>query len=89
MNYTSQLKGWAVDRLIEFYKSNQDYNQKGRPVPRTLDNLLDDATKLVGFCYVLEEDINELRNRLADLEHNQETLNAIKMRPASNAQGNA
>lgn len=58
MNYTSQLKGWAVDRVIEANKS-KDIGA---------EEIIKEAQKLVDFCYVAAEDLAQARALVARLE---------------------
>lgn len=88
MNYTSQLKGWATDRVIEFYKHNErsTLDAAGNAVidPRTTDDLIKDAEKLVAFCYCPEEELADLHKRIAEIEYATAQAEAIAMKPASN-----
>lgn len=51
MNYTSQLKGWAIDRVIELAKANGD-----KP---DLDAVMKQATALADYAYVPERDFKD------------------------------
>lgn len=73
MNYTSQLKGWAVDRVIQNKKSG--YEDVGL--------LIRDAQALVDFCYCPEEEVAYLEGRLAELDHEAKRKAAEAMIPAT------
>jgi hypothetical protein len=79
MNYTSTLKGWAVDRVIELQKHNAAISGA-----RTVDELLEDAQKLVDYTYSIEEDIAQSYARINELEARKEQIEALKLVPASN-----
>lgn len=58
MNYKSQLKGWAVDRVIELAKANAT-----KP---TLADVMDEATRLAKYAYVGEEDFKDACQRVVE-----------------------
>lgn len=61
MNYKSQLKGWAVDRVI----SN---NGKGKPL--SLEQLMKDADTLAEYAYVAREDLESTAKDMFELVRN-------------------
>lgn len=65
MNYKSQLKGWAVDRVIEFYKV------AGLAAPKEatalLGKLKSDADDLAAYAYVPREDLESTAKELFEL----------------------
>lgn len=77
-SYSSKLKGWATDRVIELYKSTETTG-------KTVDDVITDAEKLVAFCYEAQEEVEMLREQLAELEHNIALVDAVNMPPASNS----
>lgn len=66
MNYKSQLKGWAVDRVIEFYKVNGKPTLEIKQGP-SLDILMADADKLSAYAYVPREDLESTAKELFEL----------------------
>lgn len=74
--YTSNLKGWAVDKAMLMGKRDG--------VIMTVKQVLEDAEKLFDYCYSPIEEIAYLEQRLAELDYNQQTKKAIEMTPASN-----
>lgn len=64
MNYKSQLKGWAVDRVIELYKA------EGKLVGRPLDVLMKDADVLADYCYIPVKDLESHAEDLFELVRN-------------------
>lgn len=58
MNYTSQLKGWAVDRVIQA-NSSKDISA---------EDIIAEAKKLADFCYVAAEDLAQARALVERLE---------------------
>ncbi len=79
--YTSTLKGWAVDRAIKMLGNDTLGVESLLDVT---DEVILAAQKLVDYCYNPQEEIDVLQQRLADLEHSQATKAAIEMPPASN-----
>ena len=73
MNYTSQLKGWAVDRVIQNKKAGYD----------DVGHLIADAQALVDFCYCAEEEITYLEGRIAELTEEAKRQAAVAMVPAT------
>lgn len=63
MNYKSQLKGWAVDRIIELWKAS-------KPSDASLDVLKDQADDLASYAYVPREDLESTAKDLFDLVRN-------------------
>lgn len=52
MNYPSQLKGWAVDRVIEAVKA--------KIIPASdLQGLMEAADDLAEYCYVPDKDLQD------------------------------
>ena len=76
--YTSQLKGWAVDRVIELYKLDKD-------AKRDVEQLKADALKLVEFAFCEEECERVIRENIEQSEYDQKVAEALAMKPASNA----
>jgi len=62
MNYKSQLKGWAIDRVIELAKANGS-----KP---TLGEVQKMATELADYCYVPREDLESTAKDLFELVRN-------------------
>jgi hypothetical protein len=60
MNYKSQLKGWAVDRVIEAQKA-------GIVKVGSMDALRLAALDLMAFAYQGDEDFNDTVQRIAGL----------------------
>lgn len=60
MNYKSQLKGWAVDRIIELQKVSA-------AGIATTDDLIREADKLAQFAYVLDEDLDSTAKQFLEL----------------------
>lgn len=79
-DYSSQLKGWATDRVIELFKANSPLGA----TPKSVDDIIADARKLAEFCYSPEEDLQNLAKRYEELSHDVERAKAIAMKPASN-----
>lgn len=74
--YGSQLKGWAVDRVIQLRgKAGETIN---------VDEVTKDAQKLVDFCFVKEEARADLERQLHELDNAEKLAAAIAMEPASN-----
>lgn len=77
-SYTSQLKGWAVDRAINIYKD------------KTIDAdaIIGEAQKLVEYCFNPVEEIETLQRELdqkrEQYEAEQEYKVAMELAPASN-----
>lgn len=80
MNYKSQLKGWAVDRVIEFWKASPGGEFKGdfdkpesvvhvTPV-RDLSELKKQADDLAAYAYVPREDLESTAKDLFELVRN-------------------
>lgn len=59
MNYKSQLKGWAVDRVIEMYKAGG--------VQPSLKAVMADAVELAAFAYVDSEALEDCAKTMFDL----------------------
>lgn len=59
MNYKSQLKGWAIDRVIEWVKAT---NGK-----LTMDGIKEEAMKLADYCYVADEDFKDTSRALVEI----------------------
>lgn len=51
MNYKSQLKGWGIDRALEFYKLSGS--------APSLEDITQTAEKLMNFAYVADEDFTQ------------------------------
>lgn len=75
--YTSQLKGWAIDRVIELAKASDS-----KP---TVETVLEEAKKLVEYAYTpkgdIEQGLLELRgmlDRLADEYHELKVKQAME-----------
>lgn len=70
MNYKSQLKGWAVDRVIEAKKAGY-YLQITSPTQMTdettLEDLLKAADELSAYAYVPREDLESTAKELFEL----------------------
>lgn len=77
-SYSSQLKGWAVDRIIELYKQDKD-NKK------TVDDLKKDALALVEFAFNEEECEIAIRENIEKEIYDRDVAAAVAMKPASNA----
>jgi len=77
-SYSSQLKGWAVDRIIELYKQDKD-NKK------TVDDLKKDALALVEFAFNEEECELHIREAIEKENYDAQVAAAVAMKPASNA----
>ena len=77
-SYSSQLKGWAVDRIIELYKQDKD-------TKKTVDDLKKDALALVEFAFNEEECEIAIREKIAKEQYDADVAAAIAMKPASNA----
>lgn len=85
MNYTSQLKGWATDRVIEMYKAMIKTDESGKEInPITIDRLIADAGKLADFAYSVDEDIATTQSKLIELEEVKARQDALSLVPASN-----
>lgn len=65
MNYKSQLKGWAVDRIIELQRANGEKLE-----PLGLQGLMEAADKLADYAYVAKEDLQSTAKDLFDLVRN-------------------
>ena len=63
MNYKSQLKGWAVDRVIEMHKV-------ANSAVLTLESLKMYAEELIAFAYVAREDLESTAKDLFELVRN-------------------
>lgn len=59
MNYKSQLKGWAVDRVIELAKANGSKPE--------LSDVMNAADTLAAYAYVPREDLESAAKDLFDL----------------------
>lgn len=64
MNYKSQLKGWAVDRVIEWHKAN------GGVPNMSLQELEKAAESLSSYAYVPREDLESTAKDLFELARN-------------------
>lgn len=62
MNYKSQLKGWAVDRVIEMYKAGG--------VQPSLKTVMAEAEELAAYAYVESEALEDCAKTLFDLVRN-------------------
>ncbi len=62
MNYKSQLKGWAIDRIIELAKANGS-----KP---DLAVVMADADVLAAYAYVPREDMESTAKDLFELVRN-------------------
>jgi hypothetical protein len=81
-SYTSQLKGWAVDRVIELYKQDKS-DREGKT--RTIEELKADALNLVMFAYNEEECETAIREAIEKEIYDRDVAAAVAMKPASNA----
>lgn len=63
MNYNSQLRGWAIDRVIEAKKA-------GLQMDMTLPLLKKYADDLAAYAYVPREDLQSTAKDLFDLVRN-------------------
>ena len=63
MNYKSQLKGWAVDRIIELWKVH-------KPSPVDLATLKQQSDELAAYAYVPREDLESTAKDLFELVRN-------------------
>ncbi len=59
MNYKSQLKGWAVDRVIEFCKATESNV--------LFEEVMTKADELAAYAYVAEEDFQTTAKSLIEL----------------------
>lgn len=66
MNYKSQLRGWAVDRVIELWKIAPEVLS----CERSLGMLQEQADKLAAYAYVPREDLETTAKDLFDLVRN-------------------
>lgn len=66
MNYKSQLKGWAVDRVIELWK----VCKTGDDIGADLDSLKKQADDLAAYAYVPREDLESTAKDLFELVRN-------------------
>lgn len=64
MNYKSQLKGWAVDRVIEAARA-EALNLNG-----TLTSIMETADQLAEYAYVPREDLESTAKDLFELVRN-------------------
>ncbi len=62
MNYKSQLKGWAIDRVIELAKANGAKSD--------LAAIMADADTLAAYAYVPREDMESTAKDLFELVRN-------------------
>jgi len=60
MNYTSQLRGWAVDRAISIAQIGKE--------AVTTAAIIDAAKELINYVYVVQEDIEQTENYLEELK---------------------
>jgi len=60
MNYKSQLRGWAVDRIIEMWRATSS-------TAGTLADLKAQAIELMEFAYVAAEDLESSSRDLYEL----------------------
>lgn len=75
-NYSSQLKGWAVDissRILS--KSDKEV---------TAEDLIKYADELVAYCFSPAEAEIAIREDIENEEYNRKMAEAIAMEPASN-----
>lgn len=66
MNYKSQLRGWAVDRVIELWKIAPEVLS----YERTLGKLQEQADNLSAYAYVPREDLESTAKDLFELVRN-------------------
>jgi glutaredoxin 2 len=64
MNYTSQLKGWAIDRVIELWKATDAHERLGA---LGLRELKEQADELAKYAYDPEGDFNDTMARMSKL----------------------
>jgi beta-phosphoglucomutase-like phosphatase (HAD superfamily) len=81
-SYTSQLKGWAVDRVIELYKQDKS-DREG--LSRSVEDLKRDALALVEFAFNEEECELHIRENIEKEKYDADVAAAVAMKPASNA----
>lgn len=81
-SYTSQLKGWAVDRVIELYKQDKS-DRTG--TSRSVEDLKKDALALVEFAFNEEECEMAIRENIEKEIYDRDVQAAVAMKPASNA----
>lgn len=65
MNYKSQLRGWAVDRVIEIKKANGIAD-----VHLSLEQLKHQADELAAYAYIPREDLESTAKDLFELVRN-------------------
>lgn len=80
--YSSQLKGWAIDRAVEIAKLTKPSDGTAS---HTLDDIFATADKLVDYCFVETEAETYIRERIEDEAYNRAMAEAVAMPPASNA----
>ena len=59
MNYKSQLRGWAVDRVIELARVTKH--------PLSISELKEKADEIAAYAYVAREDLESTARDLFDL----------------------
>lgn len=62
MNYKSQLRGWAIDRVIELAKANGS-----KP---DLTDIMEQAKDLAAYAYIVREDLESTAKDLFELVRN-------------------
>jgi len=71
--YKSQLKAWAVDRVIRMWEATpteDKINLDGKTIyaePRGIKELSDLSDELVNWAYIAEEDLDTTAKQLLDL----------------------
>lgn len=60
MNYSSQLLGWAIDRVTEAHKA-------GIVVVHGVEELAEEAKNLAEICYVPDSDFNNCIQRITQI----------------------
>ena len=73
--YSSQLKGWAIDRAINIHKNNG--------CPMGAEEIISIADALVAYCYNPVEEIEVLEQELAARHEAKDREDAFNLVPAT------
>lgn len=82
-SYSSQLKGWSIDRAIEIAKLSKPNDGQS---DMSVYEILATADKLVAYAFVETEAEAAIREKIEAEEYERKMAEAVAMTPATNAQ---